>query len=289
MMNNLINQTYRKALQEAENYLAQKGVPDGDIDAFLLMSHVTGLDRGKFLLIRDEIVDSSLLSKYHQLIEKRGERIPLQHLIGETYFMGLPFKVNENVLIPRQDTEILVEQVLSDQEKNIISKKAALLDMCTGSGCIAISLKSLGDFQKADAIDLSANALEVATENASLNRADVTFIQSDLFENVPTDTYDVIVSNPPYIPTADIEDLEAEVKDHDPHMALDGFEDGLYFYRVLAKECPKYLKNTGHIYFEIGYDQGETVKNLLLENGFIDISILKDFGGNDRVVTAKKP
>lgn len=283
-MSDNVGKTYRELVGEAEDFLAKRGVPDPEEDAWQLMSYVTGMKRGEWLLRREETAEKEVIKSFFSLIEKRGERIPLQHLLGEAVFMGLAFEVNDSVLIPRQDTEILAEKVLQDQKAGFFPEKARILDMCTGSGCLAIALKVLGDFEKADAADLSEKALEMARKNAQHHQADIRFLKGDLFEAVGEEVYDVIVANPPYIPTAEIEELEEEVKDHDPYLALDGHEDGLYFYRRLTEEAPRHLLRGGWLYFEIGYDQGERVRQLLLEKGFSRTEILKDYGGNDRVV-----
>lgn len=188
------------------------------------------------------------------------------------------------MLIPRQDTEILVETVLEDLEPNM-----RVLDVCTGSGCILISLlKMLQDGRGQDTVkgvgvDISKEALEVAEKNARKHNTEAVFLQSDLFENVEG-MYDIIVSNPPYIKTEEIEKLEDEVKLYDPMLALDGKEDGLYFYRKIIKESRKYLKKNGKLYFEIGHTQGEEVKTLMEEEGFSDVRVKKDLAGLDRVV-----
>ena len=217
-------------------------------------------------------------TQYKYFVEERAKRIPLQHLTKEQEFMGLSFEVNEHVLIPRQDTEVLVETVLEDLEENM-----RVLDICTGSGCILISLLKIMRGVKGVGVDISEEALEVARRNAQKHDTEAVFIQSDLFENVEG-TYDVIVSNPPYIKTEEIEKLEEEVKLHDPMLALDGKEDGLYFYRKIIKESRKYLKRNGKLYFEIGNTQGEEVKTLMEEEGFANVKIKKDLAGLDRVV-----
>ena len=199
--------------------------------------------------------------------------------------MGLDFKVNEDVLIPRQDTELLVENAITYIKS--VKGDVDVLDMCTGSGCIAISIDRLCENAKVTAVDFSGKALVVAKENNALNKANVTFFQSDLFENVEKQ-YDVIVSNPPYIKTEEIESLMDEVRIHEPMMALDGDCDGLKFYKKIAKEGRQYLRSNGIIFFEIGYDQGQTVPAILEENGYKDIKVYKDLSGNDRVVTAGK-
>ena len=204
--------------------------------------------------------------------------------------MGLTFFVNEHVLIPRQDTETLVELVLNEQK----DKNISILDMCTGSGCIAVSLKKLGGYACVEGADISEEALKVAKrnseeilENSDVNssRTGVIFRRSDMFSAFPeTERFNVIVSNPPYIPSAVIEELEPEVRDHEPRGALDGTADGLYFYRILAEECAKHLTPGGRVYFEIGYDQGAAVKELLDIHGFKDTRVIQDLTGKDRVV-----
>jgi release factor glutamine methyltransferase len=195
--------------------------------------------------------------------------------------MGLDFKVNEHVLIPRQDTEILVEEVLRELHDGM-----DILDMCTGSGCILISLLNYSNDCHGVGVDISEAALAVAEENSEQllgNNENICFIKSNLFENV-TGKYDVIVSNPPYIRKNVIPGLMPEVREHDPYIALDGGEDGLDFYREIVDECGKYLYGGGKLYFEIGYDQADAVKNLMEKAGFIDINVVKDYAGLDRVL-----
>ena len=209
----------------------------------------------------------------------------MQHITGKAYFYGHEFKVNGNVLVPRPDTEILVEEVLK-----ILTGNERVLDMCTGSGCILIAC-DLGEdkkyhFKEGVGSDISEKALEIARENAvSLGAENLEFVSGDLFENVKG-TFDIIVSNPPYIARGDIMELEPEVRDFDPLNALDGGEDGLVFYRRIAEAAPDYLKKDGTILFEIGYNQAKEVEEILREQGFSDINIIKDYGGNDRVVKA---
>lgn len=227
--------------------------------------------------------DCSARIDFEEYLAKRASHIPLQHIIGSTSFMGIDFAVNESVLIPRQDTETLAEAVLS-QEKD---KHISVLDMCTGSGCIAVSLKLLGGYECMTAADISEAALSVAAGNAGYNKADVNFVQSDMFDNVHG-SFDVIVSNPPYIPSKDIAELEPEVREHDPLAALDGGADGLDFYRRIADGCGTALKDGGRLYLEIGFDQAEALKDLLSSHGFDDIKVYQDLAGLDRVVTAQK-
>ena len=344
-------------LNYGKKILKNAGIVEADLDAWYLFEQSFGISRAQyFLCARENIVGSTAqkmtaqeqtgnslesknaldcvelwlkekLSAYENALKKRVARIPLQQIIGQQEFMGLSFFVNEHVLIPRQDTETLVELVLQEQKDKDIS----ILDMCTGSGCIAVSLKKLGGYAHVEGADISEESLKVAKRNSEeilenndvnndavssrteqiqnctnltnnqnkqdnseermvseaskLSQAGVTFRHSDMFSNFPeTEQFDVIVSNPPYIPSAVIEELEPEVRDHEPRGALDGTADGLYFYRILAEECAKHLTPGGHVYFEIGYDQGAAVKELLDIHGFKDTRVIQDLAGKDRVV-----
>lgn len=273
----------RDIIKKAQNTLEAAGIADSQVDSWLLAEFVFGITRVKYYANMQMTVDGRSAKKYNELVNQRAGHIPLQHIIGTQEFMGLTFKVNENVLIPRQDTELLVENVvdyLGNDERTV-------LDMCTGSGCIAVSIDRLSKNSKVTAVDISEKALEVAQENNRLSNANVTFIQSDLFTNV-TGKYDIIVSNPPYIRTDEIPKLMEEVKMHEPVMALDGMEDGLYFYKKICGEASDYLNDNGKIFFEIGYDQGDDVSEILRQNRFCNIEVLKDLSGNDRVVIARK-
>lgn len=273
----------RDIIKKAQNTLEAAGIVDSQVDSWLLAEFVFGITRAKYYADMQMTVDEKDAEKYNELVNQRAGHIPLQHLVGTQEFMGLTFKVNENVLIPRQDTELLVENVvdyLGNDERTV-------LDMCTGSGCIAISVNRLAKGAMVTAVDISEKALEVSRENNRLNNANVTFMQSDLFTNV-TGKYDIIVSNPPYIRTDEIPKLMEEVKLHEPVMALDGMEDGLYFYKKICGEASDYLNDNGKIFFEIGYDQGNEVSELLRQNRFCNIEVLKDLSGNDRVVIARK-
>lgn len=340
-------------LNYGKKILKNAGIVEADLDAWYLFEQSFGISRAQyFLCARENIAGSTAqkmaaqeqtgnslesknaldcvelwlkekLSAYENALKKRVARIPLQQIIGQQEFMGLSFFVNEHVLIPRQDTETLVELVLQEQKDKDIS----ILDMCTGSGCIAVSLKKLGGYAHVEGADISEESLKVAKRNSEeilensdavssrteqiqnctnltnnqnkqnnsakrkiseaskLSQAGVTFRHSDMFSNFPeTEQFDVIVSNPPYIPSAVIEELEPEVRDHEPRGALDGTADGLYFYRILAEECAKHLTPGGHVYFETGYDQGAAVKELLDIHGFKDTRVIQDLAGKDRVV-----
>lgn len=278
--------SYSNALKEAVESLEQSDIIDAKLDAWYLVEYITGFSRVDFLLRGNDNMSEQEYQKLRGLTAKRAEHVPLQHLIGTTEFMGLSFFVNEHVLIPRQETELLVEEVLK------VCKGKTVLDMCTGSGCIIISLSVLGEIKNAYAVDLSEKALEVAKKNATFHNADISFIQSDMFHNIKNNNnintkFDIIVSNPPYIRTDVIRDLMVEVKEHEPYMALDGDADGLKFYRIIANEAGKYLSDGGYLCLEIGYDQAEDVKRLLSERNFKEISVLKDYAGLDRIVIAK--
>ena len=273
------NMTYREAINLGEKVLNMADVADAKIDAWLLLEMVCKIDRSFYYLHMEDEVAEEQLSEYEIALRKRAEHVPLQYIVGEAEFMGLKFKVNSNVLIPRQDTETLVEEALK-----VVKPEMKVLDMCTGSGCIIVSIVHNIPEVEGTATDISKQALLVAKENAKLNQVSVTFERSDLFDNV-TGTYDVIVSNPPYIRTGEVVKLMPEVQEFEPMEALDGKEDGLYFYRKIIKECKAYLKPGGHILFEIGYDQGEAVSGLLKEAGFKNVTVIKDLAHNDRVVT----
>lgn len=295
--------TLGQLLEAGAERLSQKQIAEAELDARYLLLAVTGISPAMFLIKRGQQADMETEQRFFELIRQREARIPLQHILGTQEFMGLEFLVSPDVLIPRQDTETLVERVLADEKRFRADGKEgaerSLLDMCTGSGCIGLSLAILGDFKNVTAADISPKALAVARKNAERLLAeaagkevkpDIQFVESDLFEQIPKDSrFDVIVSNPPYIPSRVIEELEPEVKDHEPRLALDGTEDGLAFYRRLASECGAFLNPGGRIYFEIGYDQGAAVKELLETAGFIETEIIKDIPGQDRVAAARWP
>lgn len=272
--------TLREAYEYGREQLNHAGVDDTDLDAWYLLEFVTGISRTMYYLKMQESVSEEHEVLYRKYIETRANHIPLQHITGVQEFMGLEFLVNQHVLVPRQDTEVLVESVLE-----VLKPDMRVLDMCTGSGCILISLMKLHGTSTicGVGVDISKEALKVAQANGERIGVKADFIQSDLFGNVDG-RYDVIVSNPPYIRTAVIEELKEEVKCHDPFIALDGKEDGLYFYRKIVEESGTYLKDGGKLYFEIGHDQGKDVKNLMEQAGFTGVTVKKDLAGLDRVV-----
>lgn len=269
--------TWQEALRYAEEKLSKAEVPEARLNAWYLFAHVLAITRSEYFLREKEILEEGRQEQFEALLEKRSHRMPLEYLTGETEFMGLPFYVNEKVLIPRQDTECLVEEILPLVEGKTV------LDLCTGSGCIGISLAVLGKSHRVWLSDLSVEALEVARENAKRNQVVVTLNQGNLFENI-SERFDVIVSNPPYIESAECDRLMPEVKDYEPRMALDGREDGLYFYREIIRQSVAYLKKDGWLWFEIGCHQGKQVVALMKETGYEQVMIKKDLAGLDRIV-----
>lgn len=271
--------TYRELFEYGKKQLEDAGIEEAALDARLLLEYICHTDRNA-LLVHGNSVRSDLEEQfYHMVIEKRAQRIPLQHITGQQEFMGLTFKVNEHVLIPRQDTEILVEEAM-----RYLSDGMRILDICTGSGCILLSLLKYSNECEGLGVDISENALAVARENAQNLGLEAEFRHSDLLEKVEG-KFDMIVSNPPYIETAVIDTLMPEVREHEPMLALDGREDGLYFYRRIAEQCTSYMTRGARLFFEIGYDQGEAVKDMMIHKGFCEVEIIKDYAGLDRVVT----
>ncbi len=280
--------TYRQILQEAIRKLQKAEIEEADNDAWILMSEAFNISRTDyFMKSGDECTDNARTELFDSMIERRVRREPLQYITGHAYFMGYEFRVTPDVLIPRFDTEILVEKSLE-----YASDGMKVLDMCTGSGCIAVSYalqcrKRGYDNVAVNAVDISSAALSVAADNAMRAGVDINYIRSDMFTGV-SGVYDMILSNPPYIPTRDIEELEPEVRTSEPVGALDGHEDGLFFYRILAAESPSHLKAGGRLIMEIGYNQADDVCSLLEQNKFADIEVIKDLAGHDRVVCGRR-
>lgn len=311
--------TIREWVQWGQAQLEQQNIEDSAQDSWYLFEFATGMARMDYLLDGNKELELVKAEQYKQLIEKRKQHIPLQHLTGVQEFMGYEFHVNSSVLTPRQDTETLVEEVLASTKN---CKK--VLDLCTGSGCIALSLALLGRYEEVTATDLSKDALKVARQNMEqlfcFDREFGNYAESprkvvdkkikqdeisvffengqkqtfslhwgNLFEAVSKEKrYDVIVSNPPYIETEVCETLMPEVREHEPRMALDGHEDGLYFYRKIIAQAGNYLEDGGWLFFEIGYNQGQALKQLLEEKGtFEEIQVKKDLAGLDRIVSAR--
>ena len=277
--------TLRDLLTEGEHALQSAGIEDWKMDAWYLMEETLQVTRTRYLMDSGRAVSEEEKTRYLEQIDKRASQIPLQHLTGHQEFMGLDFQVSEDVLVPRQDTEVLVEEALK-----YVHSGMKLLDMCTGSGCILLSIVKLAAELNGckevtgTGVDLSEKALKIAQENRrTLGMEQTTaLLQSDLFEQV-NGTYDMIVSNPPYIASEVITTLSEEVKDHEPMMALDGGTDGLDFYRIIIEKSPAYLAPKGMLFFEIGYDQGASVSQLM-EKNFENIHVIQDLAGLDRVV-----
>ena len=276
--------TAQEWLRKASASLESTGIADAESDAWLMFSHVTGMSRMEYTLDRDKCLSDEEICSLAKMLEKRNQHIPVQQITGEAWFMGYPFFVNENVLIPRMDTEVLVEAVLTRLPTVPVTEngKRRVLDMCTGSGCILLSLLKEEKGLLGTGADISEKALLVARENAHRLECEAQFIFSDLWENIE-DTYEIIVSNPPYIVRNVISTLDTEVKDHEPVLALDGGEDGLDFYRKIVADTHRHLVPGGLLAFEIGYDQGQALTALLKKAGYRNIEILKDLAGLDRV------
>ncbi|MBO4626563.1 MAG: peptide chain release factor N(5)-glutamine methyltransferase [Lachnospiraceae bacterium] len=276
-------ESYRAAARVWTEALQQAGVPEAALQAERLLWHVCDMTPAAWLMRREEEISEAEWDEFSELAKRRLAREPLQYILGEQEFMGLPFTVTPDVLIPRQDTEHAVMEALACCEGKRV------LDMCTGSGCIAVSIAKLGKPASVTGVDISEAALAVASANASRNDVAVSFVKSDMFSDVEGE-FDVIVSNPPYIPPEQLAGLEPEVTDHEPRLALYGGEDGLLYYRVLVSEGAKHLRPAGDgetggiLIVEIGFDQGVSVPALFREAGFADVRVKKDYAGLDRVV-----
>jgi len=279
--------TYRELYEYGKSRLSEAGIAEAGLDARLLLEYVCHADRNELILYADRERNSMEEQFYRMVIEKRASRIPLQHITGEQEFMGLSFQVNEHVLIPRQDTEILVEEAMRH-----LGDGMRILDLCTGSGCILLSLLKYSNECEGVGIDISEEALKTARENAEKLGLDAVFLAGDLFgplagfvsERTPDRLFDMVVSNPPYIETAVIDTLMPEVRDHEPFCALDGGADGLQFYRRILAEAPAHMRRGAVLLFEIGCGQGEAVARLMQEAGFVQVEVLQDYAGLDRVV-----
>lgn len=272
--------TIRQLLNDAASILARAAVPDARLDAEYLLCDLLHEERLRMKLDAGREVPPDTEQAFRSRIQRRAQREPLQYILGTQYFMGFPFHVCEDVLIPRFDTELMCQMAV-----RLAPEKGCVLELCTGSGAPAIALKKLRPDLKISASDLSEKALAVARENARQLNADVSFIQSDLFESVPG-TYDLIMANPPYIDDAGMAALQAEVR-KEPRMALSGGPDGLCFYRRIAGEAPAHLSRQGFLILEIGDTQYPAVCQLLQGN-FTDIALHYDLNPLPRVVTAKR-
>ncbi len=280
---------YSEAYAHGTQILSAAGISEAALDSRLLLEYITGHDRQKLLTEPAEELSGREAAEYDRLLDQRASRIPLQLITGSCNFMGIDFTVSDKVLIPRQDSECLVEEAM-----RYTGDGADILDLCTGSGCLLLSLMHYKNNCRGTGTDISPDALSVARINqrmledtGGLNGGTVSFLEGDLYDALDAGSrFDVIISNPPYIRSADIETLMPEVRDHEPRLALDGGEDGLIFYRRIAKGAGEYLARYGRLFFEIGYDQAADVTRILQDAGYTDISVIKDYGGNDRVITA---
>lgn len=274
--------THRQILDAAVSKLLEAGIVEASNDAYIIFEEAFQMNRTGYLIKANEEADEKLIPVFDDMINRRAAHEPLQYILGKAYFMGLEFMVSPDVLIPRFDTEIMVEEALKH-----ISSDMRVLDVCTGSGCIGVSVAKLSGAEVV-AVDISEAALAMAKKNAAHNgTSNVTFIHSDMFSNVEG-TFDVILSNPPYIRSDEVLKLMPEVLVHEPHLALDGHEDGLFFYEILARESGRFLKPSGMLIMEIGYDQADEVSCLLENNNFTDVRVIRDLAGLNRVVCGRR-
>lgn len=280
--------TYFESYRQVRDSLAEAGVPEPDIDARYLVELVGDFSEAQYLLRRDETIPEEQLARLNELTARRCAREPLQYIIGSQEFMGLPFICNGDCLIPRQDTEILVEHAMNAVKQPGHGADTRVLDLCTGSGCVIVSLAKLCGLHNTVGTDISEAALTVAKSNAALNGVDTRFFVSDLFDGVEG-TFDVITANPPYIDTDLIHGLIPEIWEYEPMVALDGGSDGLVFYRRIAAEAARYLTDGGWLLFEIGDTQGRAVADIMCEAGFENVSVHRDLAGLERVVKGRKP
>ena len=270
---------YIEVFDKYVKLLEEKNFKDAKSDILLLIYEIFDFDFSKWTMYKyDEIEDISKLDTLNKYVKKRLGHMPIQYILNKAYFCGLPLYVNENVLIPRFDTEVLVEEVLKISKKD---KSKRILDICTGSGAIAIALKKLGGFERVDALDISDKALEVAKRNANELDLDINFLKSDMFSSLTCENkYDIIVSNPPYIQSDVVDTLESEVKDFEPRLALDGDVDGMKFYKIIAENYENYLADNGVLALEIGYDEADDIRALFEGKNVV---IKKDLANLDRV------
>lgn len=273
---------YGEVYEEGRQALASADIAEAKLDARLLLEDVCGTNRNTLLAHPEYEVPEEQYRRYQDVIHRRKKHVPLQYITGVQDFMGLNFKVSEKVLIPRQDTEVLVEEVMKHLHDGM-----SVLDMCTGSGCILLSLLHYSNDCAGTGADISNEALKVAQENAEALQLKPVLLQSNLFGQIEG-SFDVIVSNPPYIESAVMETLMPEVRDNEPWIALDGGADGLYFYNKIIEESKKFLNGGGHLFFEIGCNQAEAVSKKMILEGYQDVTVKKDFSGLDRVVYGRK-
>jgi len=275
----------KDVLKNAKLLLKNKGIDTYSIDSEVLLMHTIGFNKVELFTKDDYLLKDEEIKKYNELISKRILFEPVQYLTGKCEFMSIDFVVNKNTLIPRPDTEIVVENAIEFINKNNYKN---IIDIGTGCGAIAISIAKYCSNTAVTAVDISEYALDTAKQNALNNNVydKIKFVKSNIFSNI-NDKYDVIISNPPYIESNIVQTLEPQVKNFEPIVALDGGKDGLYFYNKISNNAYKYIKNGGMIFFEIGYNQANSVFNILAKNNFKDIKIIKDLSDNNRVVFAR--
>ena len=308
----------QELIQNSKHELDSLNVEDADIKLKILIEYVFKISKEKLILKYKYEINDKKVEEFRKLLKKLENGIPIQYIINNQEFMGLNFYVDENVLIPQPDTEILVEEVIkycnelrnnesedketnkdykeniekepiiNKEDKNINKKTIKILDLCTGSGIIGISIYKYLENVEIYASDISQKALNIAEKNTNLNNAKINFINSDMFENIHIKDFDIIVSNPPYIESKVIESLSKEVQ-NEPKLALDGGEDGLKFYRCILENAKDYLRKNGAIFLEIGYDQKEKIEEILKSYKiYKETKCIKDFGGNNRVIIIKR-
>jgi len=271
----------KELIKNGTEILKKYNIDEAYLKAKILLEYELGVKNEYLIIHYEDEVEIKNLEKYKLDLQKLVNGFPIQYITNNQEFFGLNFYVDENVLIPQPDTELLIEEVINIAQK---MEKPKILDMCTGSGAIAISIaKNIN--AEIYASDISKKALNISKVNAKKNNIDIKFIESNMFSKIDK-KFDIIVSNPPYIETNTIQLLSDEVK-NEPKIALDGGEDGLNFYRILAKECKKYLNNSGILAVEIGYNQKEKVLKIFQENGLKDLYSKKDYGNNDRIIIGR--
>ncbi len=282
--------TLRALIKYGEETLQDAGIAEADSDAKILAMFVFNLDYTGILMKGSEEVIQEDEETYKNAVTLRSTHYPCQYIVGTQDFMGYTFKVAEEVLIPRPETELLVETAL---EYTGGLEGCRALDMCCGTGCIGISYmlkrKESGyEDDRVVLVDISPNAISLSEENMFNLGAKCDIIESDLFSRVDRESFDIIMSNPPYISTGDIEDIMEDVREYEPRLALDGMEDGLYFYKSIVNSLKDYLTPEGIVIFEIGYNQYQDIRNILNDAGFYDVSVKKDYAGLDRIVIARR-
>ena len=282
--------TILQTRNEIIEQLTSAGIEDADSEARIILRETAGLSATDIHGRPDDEITSDIYNEIQTIIKRRLMREPLQYIYGRWDFMGLSFAVRPGVLIPRPDTEIMVETVMGRLHDGM-----RILDLCTGTGCILISLLKYSNGCEGVGVDISEEALALAQENADNinNSASISFLQGDLYgaltEMVTPITFDIIVSNPPYIPADVIDTLEPEVKKYEPRLALDGGDDGLDIIRRIIDGAQAHLIKGGELFLEIGYDQGQAVSALMREAGFADVEVIPDYAGLDRVVAGRVP